>query len=82
MCDNVRVMERWDRENGVTEIAHSNGMRKETDRWLVVRRVLDKAKEVNLVLHIKFYMPAVYRLHDNNMLFLSLTVCAPFAVQT
>ena len=51
---NVRQMVRSDKDRGVIEIGHMDGAAGgSVDRWLVVRRVLDKAKQVcTCVLHL------------------------------
>ena len=39
-------MLRKDRQRGVVDIKHTNGAIQSTDRWLVVKKRLDKASEV------------------------------------
>ena len=48
-------MVRSDKDRGVIEIGHMDGVAGgSVDRWLVVRRVLDKAKQV---WHVAIHMP-------------------------
>ena len=55
MTGNVRQMVRTDKERGVIEIRHADSTATDvTDQWLVVRRILDKAK---LVLTYIVYIP-------------------------
>ena len=50
MTGNVRQMVRTDKERGVIEIRHADSTATDvTEQWLVVRRILDKAKLVNSV---------------------------------
>ena len=40
-------MVRRDKQRGIVDIEHTNGMMQTTDRWLVVKKLLDKASEVS-----------------------------------
>ena len=42
-------MVRRDKQRGIVDIEHTNGMMQTTDRWLVVKKLLDKASEVSCV---------------------------------
>lgn len=41
-------MIRRDKQRGIVDIQHTNGVIETTDRWLVVKKLLDKASEVSL----------------------------------
>ena len=41
-------MVRRDKQRGIVDIKHTNGVIQTTDRWLVVKKLLDKASEVRL----------------------------------
>jgi hypothetical protein len=41
-------MVRRDRTSGIVEIAHTKNSVLSTDRWFVVRKILDKAKQVGI----------------------------------
>lgn len=43
-----RDMVRRDKQRGIVDIKHTNGVIQTTDRWLVVKKLLDKASEVRL----------------------------------
>lgn len=40
-------MVRRDRLRGIVDIEHTNGLVQSTDRWLVVKKLLDKAYKVS-----------------------------------
>ena len=42
-------MVRRDKQRGIVDIEHTSGVMQTTDRWLVVKKLLDKASEVSCV---------------------------------
>ena len=42
-------MVRRDKQRGIIDIEHTNGVMQTTDRWLVIKKVLDKASKVSYV---------------------------------
>ncbi len=56
-------MVRQDRSTGIVEIAHTSNTKDSTDRWFVVRKVLDNAKQVCKLRQLILYLgcPLVIR---------------------
>ena len=49
-------MVRRDKQRGIVDIEHTNGVMQTTDRWLVVKKLLDKASEVSyMTIYIYMY---------------------------
>ena len=59
-------MVRRDKQRGIVDIEHTNGVMQTTDRWLVVKKLLDKASEVSYMT-IHRYLVCIHIPHTTSL---------------